>query len=83
MSRPKIHGPCVLEGCESHDPFRKFTEAAKCSSIINKTYETYNYLQVGDQLCHLHYLSIVVPDRGGKNAVKKQISGEFGEIHII
>ncbi|CAH1764806.1 11389_t:CDS:2 [Entrophospora sp. SA101] len=30
MSRPKIHGPCVLEGCESHDPFRKFTEAAKC-----------------------------------------------------
>ncbi|CAJ0768741.1 8782_t:CDS:2 [Entrophospora sp. SA101] len=40
-------------------------------------------LEVDDQLCHLHYLSIVVPDRGGKNAVKKQRSGEFGEIHIV
>lgn len=57
---PKNLGPCVIvEGCESHAPFRKFTETAKNNAIINETYKTYSYLQVDDQLCQSHYLSIV------------------------
>src|SRR5437773_589817 len=63
---PKNLGPCVIvEGCESHAPFRKFTETAKNNAIINETYKTYSYLQVDDQLCQSHYLSIVVPYKRG------------------
>ena len=40
---PKNLGPCVIvEGCESHAPFRKFTETAKNNAIINETYKTYS-----------------------------------------
>ena len=79
---PKNLGPCVIvEGCESHAPFRKFTETAKNNAIINETYKTYSYLQVDDQLCQPHYLSIVVPYRRGVG--KKQRSGEFGKVYIV
>ncbi|CAJ0753149.1 243_t:CDS:2 [Entrophospora sp. SA101] len=61
---PKNPGPCVIEGCGSQGPFRKFTENAKNNSIIYKTHETYNYLQINDQLCQSHYLLIVEPYRG-------------------
>ncbi|CAJ0753147.1 241_t:CDS:2 [Entrophospora sp. SA101] len=45
---PKNPGPCVIEGCGSQGPFRKFTENAKNNSIIYKTHETYNYLQINE-----------------------------------
>ena len=69
---PKNLDPCVI--VESHAPFRKF-------AIINETYKTYSYLQVDDQLCQSHYLSIVVPYRRGVG--KKQRSGEFGKVYIV
>ena len=79
---PKNLGTCVIvEGCESHAPFRKFTETAKNNAIINETYKTYSYLQVDDQLCQSHYLSIVVPYRRGLG--KNQRSGEFGKVYIV
>ena len=78
MPKAKNFGPCVVEGCESHGPFRAFTEFSKTKAIINKTHEAYNYLQVGDQLCHSHYLLIVEPNRG--NPDKKQRSEELEEV---
>ena len=78
------YGPCIVENCKNNDPntnkFRTFTEDSKNKAIKHKTYEDYNYLKIGDQLCHPHYLSIVVPNRGND---KKRRSGDFGEIYIV
>src|SRR5688572_24525049 len=78
------YGPCKVENCKNNDPntnkFRTFTEDSKNKAIKHKTYEDYNYLKIGDQLCHPHYLSIVVPNRGND---KKRRSGDFGEIFIV
>ncbi|CAJ0755902.1 9325_t:CDS:2 [Entrophospora sp. SA101] len=79
---PKNPGPCVIEGCGSQGPFRKFTENAKNNSIIYKTHETYNYLQINDQLCQSHYLLIVEPYRG-RDAGKKRRSEELDVIYIV
>ncbi|CAJ0752416.1 18791_t:CDS:2 [Entrophospora sp. SA101] len=51
MPKPKNHGPCVLEGCESHGPFRKFTEAAKCREFGEIHIVENDYMKV--ELSHI------------------------------
>jgi hypothetical protein len=77
-------GPCKIENCENQDPniirFRTFTEIAKQKIITNGLYDVYTYLEIGDQLCQYHYMSIVEADRNNNN--KKRKSGEFERINI-
>ena len=79
-------GPCKVNGCDKNDPtkykFKRFTEYAKTKVIRADTYQNYNYLQIGDQLCLSHYLSIVEADRNKKNKNKKRKLEEFDEIYI-
>jgi len=79
-------GPCKVNGCDKNDPtkykFKRFTEYAKTKAIRADTYQNYNYLQIGDQLCLSHYLSIVEADRNKKNKNKKRKLEEFDEIYI-
>lgn len=77
----KNPGPCVVKGCESHGPFRKFTENAKNNSIRYRTCETYNYIQLNDQLCQTHYLLVAEPYRGNPN--KKRRLEESGKVYIV
>jgi hypothetical protein len=80
------NGPCKVNGYDKNDPnkykFKGFTEYAKTKAISADTYQNYNYLQIGDQLCLSHYLSIVEADRNRKNKNKKRKLEEFDEIYI-
>ena len=46
--------------------FRLITELAYQKCCNNNILETYPYLEVGKQLCRLHYCNIVEPNRGQK-----------------
>src|SRR5437870_4224158 len=79
------NGPCKVRGCDKNDPdkykFKKFTEYAKKKAISADTFRNYNYLQINDQICYSHYLSIVEADRN-RNKNKKRKLDEFGIVHI-
>ena len=79
------NGPCKVKDCDKNDPniykFRKFTQLSKEKAIKTNTYQNYNYLQINDQLCFSHYLSIVEANRRSKN--KKRKSKEFNNIYRI
>ncbi|CAG8805637.1 4764_t:CDS:1, partial [Racocetra fulgida] len=49
--------------------FRQFTQLAHEKSPKKGTYAFYNYLMIGQQLCHNHYMRIVEPDRHQKAEV--------------
>jgi len=74
---------CKVKDCNNNDSnkhkFKKFTQLSKENAIRTNTYQNYNYLQIGDQLCFSHYLLIVEADR---NKNKKRKSEEFNEINI-
>jgi hypothetical protein len=77
------NGPCKVKGCDKNDPdkykFKKFTEYAKRKAISADTFPNYNYLQIDDQLCYSHYLSIVETSRNKNNNKKRK----FEEFNII
>jgi len=63
----KNFGPCSITNCTNEDiSFRLITELAYQKCCNNNILETYPYLEVGKQLCHLHYCNIVEPNRGQK-----------------
>ena|SRR5947209_8705615 len=67
MPHKKLSGPCNILNCEnSSTKFRTFTNAAYRKAVEKDTYSKCNYLQVGQEICFSHYLSIVEPDRSVK-----------------
>ncbi|RIB30423.1 hypothetical protein C2G38_2152734 [Gigaspora rosea] len=64
MPREENKGPCKVKDCNNDDitHYYKFTTYAK-KSIDKNTFDEYNYLEINDQLCDMHYLKIVEPDR--------------------
>src|ERR1043166_1933977 len=68
MPRQKNSGPCAVQNCNNKtDRFRQITSLAYNKAQEKKTCEIYNYLRPGQQLCHIHYMSIVEPDRNQKS----------------
>ncbi|RHZ78194.1 hypothetical protein Glove_166g229 [Diversispora epigaea] len=64
----KNYGPCSVQNCNlPRDRYRQFTSLAYNKAQKKGTYKTYPYLKIGQQLCYLHYLRIVEPDRGQKS----------------
>uniref|UniRef100_U9UZM9 Uncharacterized protein n=1 Tax=Rhizophagus irregularis (strain DAOM 181602 / DAOM 197198 / MUCL 43194) TaxID=747089 RepID=U9UZM9_RHIID len=61
----KNFGPCSIVNCVYENiSFRLITELAYQKCCENNMLEMYPYLEVGKQLCHSHYCSIVEPNRG-------------------
>jgi len=61
----KNFGPCLVTNCiYKNVSFRLITELAYQKCREKNMLETYPYLEVGKQLCHLHYCNIVEPNRG-------------------
>jgi hypothetical protein len=57
-------GPCAIHNCNKNDvKFRGFTKLAYEKAKTKGTFNKFNYLKVGDQLCQMHYNNIVEPDR--------------------
>src|SRR5437588_3952774 len=80
MPKQKNLGPCVISGCENAVKFNKMTNYT-IEKIRNKDSERkYDFIKEGDQLCYMHYLEIVEPDRNDKdkkdNNKLKRRSGE-------
>ncbi|CAI2172699.1 2224_t:CDS:1, partial [Funneliformis geosporum] len=77
------NSPCKVKDCDKNDPkkykFRKFTQSSKAKTIKTNAYQNYSYLQIDNQLCFSHYLTIVEADR---NKNKKRKLEEFNEINI-
>ena len=68
MPRQKNYGPCAIENCNNQtDRFRQITLLAYNKIQRKKPSETYNYLRLGQQLCHVHYMNIVESDRHQKS----------------
>ena len=64
----KNRGPCSIRNCSGQvTRFRQFTSLAYEKAQKKGTYESYNYLRIGQQLCHTHYLNIVECDRNQKS----------------
>ena len=64
MSKPKNFGPCFITDCiHINVKFRVITKLAYDKCHKNKMLQIYPYLEIGRQLCHPHYCSIVEGDR--------------------
>ncbi|CAG8677739.1 10505_t:CDS:2, partial [Gigaspora rosea] len=76
-------GPCKVTDCNSDNVIRyhKFTTKAMEKSIAKNTFNKCNYLKIDDQLCHMHYLNIVEPDRNNKGKLAELITNK--KIHEI
>ncbi|CAG8625625.1 4583_t:CDS:1, partial [Cetraspora pellucida] len=60
-------GPCKIKDCNNNtNRYLKFTENAFQKSIEKNIFNNYSYLNINDQLCYIHYLEIVEPDRNNK-----------------
>ena len=71
---------CSVQYCNNTTGrFRQFTSLAYKKAQEKGTYTTYNYLTVGQQLCHTHYMSIVESDRNQKS--KTPVSMEINEVN--
>jgi hypothetical protein len=77
-------GPCNVLNCEAKGVrFRRFTKYGLKSAKNNGTYEDYNYLEINDQLCPIHYLSIVQSRRNKSNNQKRKSQGFEDDDNII
>ncbi|RIB02068.1 hypothetical protein C2G38_2228885 [Gigaspora rosea] len=57
-------GPCSINNCQIRpNQYHGITEYALRKAKEKGTFNQYNYLEVGKQLCYPHYLKIVEPDR--------------------
>ena len=73
MGTKKNFGPCSVANCIYRNVnFRLITELAYQKCQKENMLETYPYLEVGKQLCHLHYCEIVESDRNKKRKLKGQ-----------
>ncbi|CAB4487012.1 unnamed protein product [Rhizophagus irregularis] len=64
MVTKKNFGPCSVDNCTYRNvSFRLITELAYQKCQKENTLETYPYLEIGKQLCHLHYCKIVESNR--------------------
>src|SRR6266540_4599618 len=63
MPLPQNHGPCSVNNCDINTKFRRFTKLAYEKAQKKGTFNIFNYLKIGDQLCQTHYNNIVEPDR--------------------
>src|ERR1043165_4118399 len=85
----KNEGPCSVQNCNKENSrFRKFTLLARKKAQEKGTYASYTYLEVGQQLCHTHYLSIVELDRGqllriSKIKKKNIVNGKYYKFFIF
>ncbi|CAB4382681.1 unnamed protein product [Rhizophagus irregularis] len=71
MITKKNFGPCSVDNCTYRNVnFRLITELAYQKCQKENILETYPYLEIGKQLCHLHYCKIVESNR---NKNKKKI----------
>ena len=53
-----------MQNCDAKiGRFRRFTQLAYEKAQKKGTYASYDYLTIGQQLCHKHYMRIVEPDR--------------------
>jgi hypothetical protein len=74
MPHKKLSGPCNVLNCKNNGAkFRTFTKVAHRKAVEKDTYSKYNYLQIGQEICFPHYLSIVEPDRSIKYRKNKQL----------
>ena len=63
--KKKNFGPCSIVNCTYKDgTFCLITELAYQKCHKENMLETYPYLEVGKQLCHIHYCKVVEPNRG-------------------
>ncbi|RHZ89265.1 hypothetical protein Glove_16g74 [Diversispora epigaea] len=76
----KNFGPCSVVNCtNSNVLFRKITEYAYQKCQETNILETYSYLEIGMQLCHLHYCKIVeFKHNHDKNKRKKNSESQKG-----
>jgi hypothetical protein len=66
MTRKNL-GPCSIHNCQiNSNQYRGITTNALRKAKENGTFDQYNYLEFGKQLCYPHYLSIIEPDRNKK-----------------
>jgi hypothetical protein len=73
MQPKKNFGPCSVVNCEYKNVcFRTITELAYQKCHNNHILEAYSYLEIGKQLCHPHYCSIIEPNRGQKRKKKSK-----------
>src|SRR3954447_14719045 len=69
----KNFGLCLIINYEYKDvTFRSITELAYQKCCNENMLEIYPYLEVGKQLCHLHYCKIVEPNRGNIQYKRKK-----------
>ncbi|CAG8507935.1 4757_t:CDS:1, partial [Racocetra persica] len=61
MPRQKINNrPCSIYNCDKYQAnFRCLTQLAIRKAIVKQTIQQYPYLQIGQQVCHSHYMVIV------------------------
>ena len=77
-------GPCNVLNCEAKDVrFRRFTKYGLKSAKNSGTYEDCDYLEINDQLCPIHYLSIVQSRRNKSNNQKRKSQGFEDDDNII
>src|SRR4051794_2764411 len=66
MPKAKNLGPCIIPDCTNAVKFNKMTNYT-IEKVKNKDLEEiYSFIKEGDQLCYIHYLEIVEPDRNDK-----------------
>ncbi|CAJ0762729.1 22550_t:CDS:2, partial [Entrophospora sp. SA101] len=76
--------PCNVLNCEAKDvKFRRFTKDGLKNAKNHGTYEDYNYLEINDQLCPKHYLSIVQSSRNKSNNQKRKSQDFEDDNNII
>ncbi|CAJ0757536.1 17929_t:CDS:2 [Entrophospora sp. SA101] len=74
-------GPCNVLNCEAKDvKFRRFTKDGLKNAKNHGTYEDYNYLEINDQLCPKHYLSIVQSKDVDTNNTEFKLSELLGNL---
>ncbi|CAJ0915239.1 1834_t:CDS:2, partial [Entrophospora sp. SA101] len=62
------YGPCFIRNCKIiPKKYHGITANALKKAKEKGTFNQYNYLEVGKQLCYPHYLKIIEPDRNGIN----------------
>lgn len=75
MITKKNFGPCLVDNCtysKDNTKFRLITELAYQKCLKENMLETYPYLEVGKQLCQLHYCKIVESNRNKKRKLNNQ-----------
>ena len=70
----KNFGPCSVVNCiNSNVLFRKITEYAYQKCQETNILETYPYLEIGMQFCHLHYCKMIKINRKKIQKVRKAV----------